>query len=276
MENALYRGDRVLVNKWSYGLRLPLMRLWGYRRWRERPVRQKDIVVFNNPADLTQQSIDRREVFIGRCAGIPGDTLIVDSLFTLNPAHRLGPDEKFLYAYPREREAELLALLGRLSIRNNSLLGNDSANHMRCFSRYEYYLLEQAVTPPCWIRPAGKSGSTAVWHPLIVPAKGKTVAVTPWNRTLLCNTLLLHESRRAEVRGDSLYVDGHAVTQCRFTKDYCWISLDNPATLSDSRLFGFVPMDHIIGRADLVLFSKEEGRGLFGGFRRERMGMRVR
>lgn len=276
MENALYRGERVLVNKWSYGLRLPLMRLWGYRRWCEHPVQQEDIVVFNNPANRTQPVIDRREVFIGRCAGSPGDTLMVDSLFSLNPDRRLGPDQKFLYTYPRERETELLTLLDRLSIRNNPLLGNDSASHVRCFSRYEYYLLEQAIAPPCWIRPADEPDTTTMWYPLVIPARGKAVEVTPWNRTLLCNTLLLHESRRAEVRGDSLYVDGRAVTQCCFTKDYCWISLDNPTTLHDSRLFGFVPMDHVIGRAAWVWFSKEEGRGLFGGFRWERMGMQVK
>ena len=67
MENTLLRGERILVNKWSYGLRLPLMSWWGYHRWADSPVGRQDIVVFNNPANLSQPVIDRRETFIGRC-----------------------------------------------------------------------------------------------------------------------------------------------------------------------------------------------------------------
>ena len=78
MENSLFRGERILVNKWSYGLRLPLMSLFSYHRWRERKVEKEDIVVFNNPASTTQPVIDRREVFISRCAGVPGETLLSD------------------------------------------------------------------------------------------------------------------------------------------------------------------------------------------------------
>ena len=66
MENSLYRGERILVNKWSYGLRLPFMGLWGYHRWAESPVYKEDILVFNNPANLLQATIDRKEVFISR------------------------------------------------------------------------------------------------------------------------------------------------------------------------------------------------------------------
>lgn len=276
MENSLYRGERILVNKWSYGLRLPWMRLWGYHRWRERPVGKEDIVVFNNPANLSCPVVDRREVFIGRCTGRPGDTLLVDSLFTVIPSERQAPDQKFLYAYPRALEERLDSLLRRLSIRNNEVLGRDSAHHVRSFSRYEYYLLEQAMDGTCWIEPVDKRDSSATWYPLVIPAKGQDVQVFPWNRALLYNTLLLHEGRQAEIRHDTLYVEGKPVEHCRFTKDYHWVTSNNPTNLSDSRLFGFVPKDHIIGRASLVWFSKEEGTGLSGGFRWERMGRPVK
>ena len=44
MENSLYQGERILVNKWSYGLRLPFMKLWGYHRWADSPVQKEDIL----------------------------------------------------------------------------------------------------------------------------------------------------------------------------------------------------------------------------------------
>ena len=73
MENSLFRGERILVNKWSYGLRLPVMSLLSYHRWGERKIRKEDIVVFNNPAAVTEPVIDKREVFISRCIGVPGE-----------------------------------------------------------------------------------------------------------------------------------------------------------------------------------------------------------
>lgn len=61
-------------------LRLPLMALWNYHRWGDSPVEKEDIIVFNNPANLSESVISRREVFISRCIGVPGDTLLIDSL----------------------------------------------------------------------------------------------------------------------------------------------------------------------------------------------------
>lgn len=107
--------------------------------------------------------------------------------------------------------------------------------------------------------------------PVIVPGKGKPVRVYPWNRTLLCNTLVLHENKQAEIKNDTLYVDGKPVQHCYFTKDYYWVGANNSINLSDSRLFGFVPKDHIIGKASLIWFSKKPETGLFNGYRWKRM-----
>lgn len=271
MENSLYCGERILVNKWSYGLRLPFMNAWGYHRWMEKPVRKEDIIVFNNPANLSENTIDQKEVFISRCLGVPGDTLLVDSLFSVIPSEKNAPDQKFLYTYPRQKECQLDSLLTILSIFPNRLLGQDSVRSVRSFSRYEYYLLEQALANNNWIEPVSKEDSIEVLKPLIIPGKGKPVRVYPWNITLLRNTLVLHEKKHAEIKNDTLYVEGNPVQHCYFTKDYYWVGANNSINLSDSRLFGFVPKDHIIGRASLIWFSKEKETGLFKGYRWNRM-----
>nr|WP_302830804.1 signal peptidase I [uncultured Bacteroides sp.] len=271
MENSLYCGERILVNKWSYGLRLPFMNAWGYHRWMEKPVGKEDIIVFNNPANLSESTIDQKEVFISRCLGVPGDTLLVDSLFSVIPSEKNAPDQKFLYTYPRQKECQLDSLLTILSIFPNRLLGQDSVRSVRSFSRYEYYLLEQALGNNNWIEPVSKEDSIEVLKPLIIPGKGKPVRVYPWNITLLRNTLVLHEKKHAEIKNDTLYVEGKPVQHCYFTKDYYWVGANNSINLSDSRLFGFVPKDHIIGRASLIWFSKEKETGLFNGYRWNRM-----
>ncbi len=252
MENALFCGDRILVNKWSYGFRVPLMQWGGYHRWNSHPVHKGDIVVFNNPADLLQPVIDRREVFISRCAGPPGDTLLVDTLFTLIPSGgNFAPDRKQLFTYPRSCEHQLDSLLSILSIAPAELMGQDSTHNLRSFSRYEFYLLDQAINGHNWIEPVNKA-ELANSRPLIIPGKGKAVRVYPWNRVLLRNTLVLHEGKQAEIVNDTLYVEGTPTLHCYFTKDYYWMVSDNSVNLSDSRLFGLVPHDHLIGKEMFV------------------------
>lgn len=232
---------------------------------------QGNILVFNNPANRLAD-ISRREVFISRCIGLPGDTLLVDSFFTALPCEQYAPDQKFVYAYPKNKERQLDTLLATLSIRHSERMGEDSLHYLRSFSRYEYYLLEQALYGHCWIQPATRPDSLQEARALIVPKKGRAVRVYPWNRVLLCNTLVLHEHRNAKIQNDTLYVDGRPVQHCVFTKDYYWVASNNAANVSDSRLFGFVPEDHLIGRASVIWFSRDKESGM----RWERIGKAVR
>ena len=276
MENSLFQGERILVNKWSYGLRLPLMSLFSYHRWCERSVRQQDVVVFNNPAAIGQPTIDRREIYISRCLGVPGDTLLVDSLFSvISPEAQFNPDKKRLYSYPATKEQLITSLMQTLSITNDGLMGSNDSTHVRSFSRYEYYLLEQAISDQNWIQPLTEKSEKEL-KPLIVPGKGKALRVYPWNITLLRNTLVMHEGKQAEIKNDTLYIDGKPTQHCFFTKDYYWMASNNSVNLSDSRLFGFVPQDHIIGKASLIWFSKEKGTGIFDGYRWNRFFQSVK
>ena len=276
MENSLFQGERILVNKWSYGLRVPLMSLFSYHRWCERSVRQQDVVVFNNPAAIGQPTIDRREIYISRCIGTPGDTLLVDSLFSVSsPEAQFNPDKKRLYSYPATKEQLITSLMQTLSITNDGLMGSNDSTHVRSFSRYEYYLLEQAISDQNWIQPLTEKSEKEL-KPLIVPGKGKALRVYPWNITLLRNTLVMHEGKQAEIKNDTLYIDGKPTQHCFFTKDYYWMASTNSVNLSDSRLFGFVPQDHIIGKASLIWFSKEKGTGIFDGYRWNRLFQSVK
>ena len=276
MENSLFQGERILVNKWSYGLRVPLMSLFSYHRWCERSVRQQDVVVFNNPAAIGQPTIDRREIYISRCIGTPGDTLLVDSLFSVSsPEAQFNPDKKRLYSYPATKEQLITSLMQTLSITNDGLMGSNDSTHVRSFSRYEYYLLEQAISDQNWIQPLTEKSEKEL-KPLIVPGKGKALRVYPWNITLLRNTLVMHEGKQAEIKNDTLYIDGKPTQHCFFTKDYYWMASNNSVNLSDSRLFGFVPQDHIIGKASLIWFSKEKGTGIFDGYRSNRFFQSVK
>lgn len=266
MENALYQGDRILANRWSYGLRIPCLSLFSYHRWHYRSASPGDVVVFNNPASQ-EPVIDRRSVFIGRCIAGPGDTLRIDSLLVTQPLlTRAGPDRKELYSYPSSRKASMDSLLQALSITENELMGYNDSCLLRSFSHYEYYLLEQASGDGSWIRPTTSSSEEEA-QTLIIPRKGKSIPIHPGNITLLRNTILLHEGQEVYAKNDSLFVNGVYHASYTFTKDYYWMVSNNSLALSDSRLFGLVPHDHLIGRASLVWFSKESYSGPFSGYR---------
>ena len=85
----------------------------------------------------------------------------------------------------------------------------------------------------------------------------------------------IQEAIEAEIKNDTLYVEGKPVQHCYFTKDYYWVGANNAINLSDSRLFGFVPEDHIIGKASIIWFSKEKGTGPFSGYRWGKIWKRV-
>lgn len=256
MENSLYQGERVLVNKWSYGFRVPFS-TW---RWLEKPVGKGDIVLFNNPSPRSLQTmVGNRELFISRCVGIPGDTLMLNEELLLTDEHVLSPDSKSLYVYPHTAEDTVLLAMQQLGITGNQLVGYMDERYIRSFSHYEYYLLEQKLAGKVSLLPLHQK-EVSKSHPFVIPAKGRSVKVYPWNVTLLCNTIMRHEGKRASVKGDTLLVEDKPVSAYTFEKNYYWMASNNPINLCDSRLFGLVPDDHLIGKAWRIWFSSRKGR----------------
>ncbi len=256
MENALYQGEKVLVNKWSYGLRIP----FTASHFLSERAKKGDVVLFNNPIPADKETpVFARSLYISRCVGAPGDTLMMNSELMVTGGRTLSPDSKQLYAYPHRQEDTLVYTLQQLGIAGNQLVGYSEGRYLRSFSHYEHYLLKQRLGEALDIHPVHGNDTTDS-HPLVIPMKGKAVQVYPWNVTLLCNTILHHEGRNAAVKNDTLIVDGKPVTAYTFRKDYYWMASNNPVNLTDSRLFGLVPHDHLVGRAAYIWYSTRKER----------------
>lgn len=256
MENTLYQGERVLVNKWSYGLRLPFSTF----RLGTAYVKRGDVALFNNPLpNGKSEPLYSRELFISRCVGAPGDTLMMNDELIVMDNRIQSPDSKQLYAYPYTAEDTLQVVMKELNIADNPLVGYASGKYVRSFSHYEYYLLRQKLENMVALYPV-HANDTAQSHPFVVPKKGKEIKVYPWNKTLLCNTIIHHENRKAVIKGDTLYVDGKPVDGYVFQKDYYWMASNNPLNLSDSRLFGLVPHECLVGKAYCIWYSSRKER----------------
>lgn len=256
MENSLYQGERVWVNKWSYGFRLPFSTV----RWMARQAEKGDIVLFNNPNPRTPQvAVYNRELFISRIVGVPGDTLMLNKELWVTDEQVLSPDSKSLYAYPHTAEEQMQAAMQSAHITGNQLVGYTDGKYIRSFSHYEYYLLGQELGGEIPLQPLYPN-DVSQSHPLVIPARGKSVKVYPWNVTLLYNTIVRHEHKAASVKGDTLWVGGKPVDTYTFSKDYYWMVANNPVNLCDSRLFGLVPDDHLIGNVCCIWFSSRKER----------------
>ena len=91
MEPFFLAGDRVLVNRWSYGLRVGVNRFLHYNRLWRQPVERGDIVAVNDPADSLQDDISDRRVLLLCCKAVPGDTVTSSSQHSPLTTNQLVP-----------------------------------------------------------------------------------------------------------------------------------------------------------------------------------------
>ena len=263
MENSLYKDEGVLINKWSYGLRTPFMSLLGYHRIGKGEMRKGDIVLFNNPMPRERNvEIDDREIYISRCIALPGDTITLNKDMVAIDANVFSPDKKELYAYESGEEEKVSATLQELGIAQNTLSGfTRDGKFIRGLSNYEYYLVSQRIGHEVDFTKFS-SRITENTYQLVIPGKGIPVKVHPWNAKLLCNAIISHEHKAAHLQHNTIYIGNSPVQEYTFTKDYYWMASNDPANMNDSRLFGFVPEDHVIGKAERIWYSSDIRRVL--------------
>lgn len=108
-----------------------------------------------------------------------------------------------------------------------------------------------------------------------VPRKDAYVAITPDNIQWYNHVINTHEGLHSAIISDSLCVSGHFVSSYRFKHDYYWVSSARADNLADSRTFGFVPDECLIGRIGCVLYSWNADAPWYAPFRISRTLMKV-
>ena len=99
-----------------------------------------------------------------------------------------------------------------------------------------------------------------------VPKKGQTIAINKNNIAWYRRIITAYEGHTLSEKKDGIYIDGKKTTKYTFGMNYYWMMGDNRYNSADSRVWGFVPEDHIVGKASLVWLSKSP----YKGFRTER------
>ena len=100
------------------------------------------------------------------------------------------------------------------------------------------------------------------YGPIVIPAKGMTVQLTPQNVSLYYRPITAYEGHELEQRDGKVYIDGQETSTYTFEMNYYWMQGDNRHNSEDSRFWGFVPENHIVGKPLFVFFSYESAFGI--------------
>ena len=92
--------------------------------------------------------------------------------------------------------------------------------------------------------------------PIYIPKAGETVELTERNMHLYRRVISVYDRHELEETENGIFIDGELATEYTFEQNYYWMMGDNRHRSADSRMWGFVPFDHVVGRASFTWFSK--------------------
>ncbi|GEC71731.1 signal peptidase I [Flavobacterium flevense] len=275
---------------------LPYLRLPGI----EDHIKRTDIVVFNWPVDTVHyfrepvgtpgviKPIDKKSNYVKRCLGIPGDSLAIkDGIVYINGKVLELPERakpQFSYAVgidTKNPPVNLEQLLREMDVTDGVGL-NDSRDtlYFRALTAAGAERLKNTAGITVVKRQIGRGVENGIfpqlnkWNadnfgPIYIPQKGKTVAITPESLPFYKRIITTYETddngnqNDLKVTGNEIRLNGKVINSYTFKQNYYWMMGDNRHNSEDSRYWGYVPEDHIVGKPVFIWMSWDtNGKGL--------------
>lgn len=305
MERSLLVGDFLFVSKVNYGPRIPMtplafpfahhtMPLTGGKAYSElielsykrlpgfQNIKRNDVVVFNYPMEADapfNRPIDKRENYIKRAVGVPGDELLMNQGVLYVNGDKGWTTDDFQMAYVVITEPNGLNPSRLVDLR----LEVDELNSAPSQGIYLIHMTaEEAEQMKTWSNvkqvkanifdPIDDTRSVQafpfyedlIWNydnfgPIKVPSKGWTVSLDSVTLPMYERIITVYEGHTLEQNAEGvIYIDGQEADKYTFQMDYYWMMGDNRHNSLDSRGWGFVPEDHVVGKALFVWMSWDE------------------
>ncbi len=242
---------------------------------------------------IASRPTDRRENYVKRCVGLPGQTLqIKDRVVYLDGKPNKEPDQvQYSYKLEFQKGASTFDLMERyddllkeLNISQEDLTSMNMTGTLP-LTRHAVEELKKhkeivkSITLNTEARVGDLYPLNAVtgwtrdnYGPVWIPKKGATLDLTMDNIAVYERPIKVYEGNELEVKNGQIYINGRLAKQYTFKLDYYWMMGDNRHNSADSRYWGFVPEDHIVGKPIFVWWSSDPDRKGFNGIRWNRIG----
>ena len=233
---------------------------------------------------IMTRPVDRRENYVKRCVGLPGQTLqIKDRIVYLDNKPNKEP-ENVQYTYRIKLLQNLPDdLMKDLGISMEDLSSLNENGYMPLTKRAAATLAKRkdlvagislntdASTGDVYPLNAHTGWTRDNYGPVWIPQKGKSIKLDLNNIAIYERPIRTYEGNDLQVKDGKIFINGKQTDQYTFKMDYYWMMGDNRHNSADSRYWGFVPEDHVVGKPIFIWWSSDPDRGGFSGIRWSRI-----